>query len=207
MIRKILITDDHGVVRKGLKDTLLEFDDRFIIHEASSGEEAIAKHRENDYDIILLDLSLPGIKGLETLKIIKADSPRTQVLIVSMYPEEQYASRAIKSGASGYLTKDTASQELIMAITKIWQGGRYITPSVANHMANDWSGPRHKELADREYEVMLLIARGISPKEIGDQLKISPKTVNVMRDRIMEKLNLKTNAEITIYAVKANLIE
>ncbi len=207
MSKKVLIADDHGIVRKGLKETLLEFDSHLQIEEAETGEEALQKFHNGFYHLVLLDISLPGIKGLEILKLVKKESPNTDVLIISMYPEDQYAIRALKTGASGYLTKSSASTELVSAITKIWQGGKYITPSLADKLAVENPDNTHENLSNREYEILTLIGNGLSPKDIADQLKISTKTVAVLRERILNKLNMKTTADLIRYAVKNNLVE
>ena len=210
MIR-ILIADDHPVVRKGLKEIIEETPGMTVVDEAETGAEAIENVRKNAYDVVLLDISMPGIHGLEALKQIKSERPKLPVLILSIYPESQYAVRAIRAGASGYLTKESAPDELITAIRKVWRGRKYITSSLAEELAfavdTEAGKPLHEKLSDREYEVMCLIARGKTIKEIAKQLFLSPKTVSTYRSRILEKMQKKTNAELIHYAIKQELVE
>ncbi len=207
----ILIADDHAVVREGLKQILAELDDSVAIAEASNGQEVLEKIHQSRFDIILLDISMPGQNGLEILKQIKSEKPEISILILSMYPEEQYAIRALKAGASGYLTKESAPQELIQAIQRIASGRKYITPSLAEKLAydfdKDYEKPLHESLSDREFQVMRLLAKGDSVKEIGVELFLSIKTVSTYRTRILEKMELNNNAEIIHYAIRNKLID
>lgn len=210
MIR-LLIVDDHAVVREGLKQIFSDTSDIVVADEASSAEEAINKIIENNYDVILTDISMPGRGGLELLQEIKEINPELRVLILSMHPEQQYALRALKAGASGYLTKNTPPEELIKAIRKIAQGRRYITETVSEQMADDLSKdtskPLHETLSDREYQTMRLIASGKTVSEIAKELSLSVKTVSTYRSRILVKMNMKNNAAITYYAIKQGLVD
>jgi len=210
MIR-VLVADDHAVVRRGVVQILAESPHIVVAGEASCGSEVLRAVRENDYDIVLLDIAMPGGSGLEVLKELQSLKPDVQVLILSMYPEKQYALRALKAGAAGYLTKDSAPDELIEAIERISQGNKYITRSLAQEMASELGGKagkeRHEALSDREYQVMRLLAAGKSVSEIATQLSLSVKTVSTYRTRILEKLDLKTTAEIMHYALARGLVE
>lgn len=208
---KILIADDHAVVREGVKHILYEFPDITIAGEANNGHEVLEKIGEKAYDLILLDIAMPGRDGLEILKDIKIQKPKLPVLILSMFPEEQYALRALKSGASGYLTKESIPDELIKAIRKILQGGKYISASFSEKLLlsfdSDIERPIHETLSDREYQVMRLIASGKTLKDIADELALSVKTVSTYRSRILEKMGMKNNAELTHYAIKNLLVD
>ena len=208
---KILIADDHAIVREGLKQILSESPDLIVVAEASSGQEVLEKISKSDLDLVVLDIAMPGRGGLDILKEIKTQKPRLPVLMLSMYPEEQYAIRVLKSGASGYLTKESAPSELVMAIRQISQGKKYISPSLAEKLAIDLEiNPDkmpHEILSDREYQVMCMIASGKTLKEIADGLSLSIKTISTYRSRILEKMNMKTNAELTHYAIKNNLVD
>ncbi len=210
MIR-ILIADDHTIVREGLKQILAETSDIIVSAEASTGQDTLRKVRTQNFDIILLDISLPGISGLDVLKQIKSLKPGLPVLILSMYPEEQYAVRTLRAGASGYLTKESASSELIRAIREVAQGKKYITMSLAEKIALSWdtetSRPLHEALSDREYQVLCLIASGRTVKEISRLLSLSVKTVSTHRSRILKKMDMRNNSQLTHYAIKHNLIE
>lgn len=208
---KILIADDHAVVRKGLKQILAETSDIIATDEAINGQEVLEKIRKNDYDIVMLDISMPGRNGLDILKQVKNEKPEMSVLILSMHPEEQYAVRALKAGASGYLTKDSAPDELILAIRKISQGRKYITSSLAERLAFylevDSEKPLHEALSDREYEVMRMIASGKTVREIAEELFLSIKTISTYRSRILEKMGMKNNTELVHYALKNRLLD
>ncbi|HOG07521.1 MAG: response regulator transcription factor [Syntrophales bacterium] len=209
MIR-ILVVDDHTIVREGLKQILGEEKDMNVVEEASNGQEALQKIGKSEYDCVLLDISMPGRSGLEVLKDIKALRPKLPVLILSMHSEELYAIRALRAGASGYLTKASASEELIGAIRKVAAGRKYVSTSLAEKLAveldADASKPPHETLSDREYQVMIMLASGKTVKEIADEVCLSVKTISTYRTRIMEKMNLKKNAELTLYAIQHHLI-
>jgi DNA-binding NarL/FixJ family response regulator len=206
---RILICDDHKIVREGLIQILHQIND-VTVDEAQNGEEALKAVKNTIYDVVLMDISLPDRNGLEVLSIIKERRPFINVLMLSMLPQEQYAKRALKLGASGYLTKDTASDELIIAITRISKGGKYISQSLAENLADSLGENNieslHEKLSDREFDVMLKIARGNSLMDIGNDLCISIKTVSTYRTRILEKMKMSKNADITMYCIKNELI-
>ena len=207
---KILIADDHAIVRKGLKQILADAPDIASIDEAGSGHEALKKVRENNYNVVLLDISMPDMSGVDFLKQLKTERPKLPVLILTMHPEDQYAVRILKAGASGYLTKESAPDELISAIQKVSQGGRYISPSLAEKLACDLDStaiqPLHEGLSDREYQIMTMLASGKSTKEIAHELSLGMPTVSTYRFRILLKMKLKNNAELISYAIKNNLL-
>lgn len=207
---KILVADDHTVVREGIKQILAGQEDMVVEDEAASGQEVLHKTSQKSFDLILLDISMPGRSGLEILEELKALHPKLPVLILSMHPEEQYAVRTLRAGASGYLTKASAPQELISAIQKVSRGGKYVTVSLAEKLAFELDAgsekPRHEKLSNREYQVMLMLASGHSVREVAEELCLSAKTISTYRTRIMEKMDMKKNAELTLYAVKNNLI-
>jgi DNA-binding NarL/FixJ family response regulator len=206
---KVLIADDHPIMREGLKLILRDTLDIAVAGEASSAQETLQQVLEKDCDIVLLDISMPGRSGLEILNQLKSLKPYVQVLILSTYPEEQYAVRALKSNAAGYLTKSSAPEELITAIRKTAQGGKYVSAALAEKMAFDLAGDStkslHDRLSDREYQVLCLIASGKTVKEIGAELTLSIKTISTYRRRILEKMNMKNNAEIIRYALQQGL--
>ena len=208
---KILIVDDHAVVRQGIKQILLEMDGQSIIGEAGNGGDALRMLRGDKWDLILLDIGLPGKNGIDVLKQIKAEWKRLPVLILSMYSEDQYALRAIRAGASGYMTKEMAPDELVNAIAKVKNGGRFISPELAEKLVFDLDEATeelpHLQLSDREFEVLRLIASGKTVSEIGVELSLSVKTISTYRTRILEKMKMKHNAELTHYAIKHQLVE
>ncbi len=210
MIR-ILIADDHSVVRAGLRQILSGVSDMTVVDEASSAYEAIDKIRRNYYSVIVLDIAMPGKSGLDALKEIKGEYPDLPVLMLSMYPEDQYAIRVLRSGASGYMTKDSAPEELVTAIRTVAAGRKYISPPLAEKLAfnldEDTKKEPHEMLSDREYQVLCMIASGKTASEIADQLSLSVKTISTYRGRILEKMKLKNNAELTNYAIKNHLID
>lgn len=210
MIR-ILVADDHAIVRKGLKQIIAETSDMIVAGEASNGIEVLSKVRKNGFDLVLLDISMPGRSGLDILKELRSERPKLPILVLSMHPEEQYAVRVLKSGASGYLTKESAPDELISAIRKVSVGKKYVTPSLAEKLAfdleTDAERPLHELLSDREYQVLCLIASGRTVGEIAEKLALSVKTISTYRSRILEKMNLKNNAELTHYAIRNKLVD
>jgi DNA-binding NarL/FixJ family response regulator len=208
---KIMIADDHAVVRKGLRQILIENYKNIKIEEASNGIDALDKILKNTYDAVILDISMPGLSGLEAMKRIKKKKPTLPVLILSMHPEEQYAIRVIRAGALGYLTKDSASEELVNALISVCSGRRYITSSLADKLASliegDYSKPLHSSLSDREYQITCMIANGKSVNDISNYLGISSKTISSHRARILYKLKLNNNSELAVYAIKNKLID
>jgi two-component system, NarL family, invasion response regulator UvrY len=208
---KILIADDHMVVREGLKQVLRSLNKITLIDEASNGLEALAKIQKCKYDLIILDISMPCQTGLDILQTLKNRGEKANVLILSVHPEEQYALRALRLGASGYLSKGSAGAELLKAIDKISNGGKYISLNIAEKLAFDFNnqGDRslHERLSDREFQIMCMLAKGISVLETADHLHISEKTVSTHRTHLLEKMGMKKNAELTLYAIKNNLIE
>jgi DNA-binding NarL/FixJ family response regulator len=208
---KILIADDHSIVREGLKQYVKTLDEVKSIDEAVNGNEAWAKIKDGSYDLVILDVSMPGMSGLDVLRNIKERNLQIRVLMLSVHPQEQYAVHAFKLGASGYISKDNAFEELTLAIRKIVSGGRYIGNAFAEKLAfNGYDSDKrlpHEKLSEREFQVMVLLAKGKSVTEISKDIFISGKTVSTYRVRILAKMGLKKNAELTIYAIKNNLIE
>ncbi len=205
----ILIADDHSVVRGGLKQFLASAPDLQIAGEADSGKEALAILGRQAFDLVLLDVALPDINGLEVLRCIKQKLPALQVLIFSMYPEDDYAMAALNAGAAGYLMKDSEPQEILDAIRRVSKGARYLSPRLAERLlAGSLTAPAkqaHESLSAREFEVMLSMSTGKRLKEIGDRLHLSPKTVSTYRTRVLEKMGFKSNAELTRYVIERKL--
>ena len=208
---KILIADDHAIVREGLKQIVAEEKDMLVAGEAGNANEMFELLKKEDFAIIILDISMPGRSGLEALKFLKKNYPEVPALILSMFSEEQYGLRALKAGAAGYLKKVSAPTELVSAIRKIVSGGKYINQSLAEKLADEYDSDRkermHDKLSDREYQIMCLIASGKSAEEIALDLSISINTVYSYRNRILEKMHLKSNVELTQYALQNKLIE
>lgn len=208
---KVIITDDHPIVRKGIRQ-ILEDDkeDRFgVIEEAGDGPELLQRIDKEDFDIVLLDISLPGRSGLELLSDIRKLKPKVHILVLSIYPEEQYAIRALKLGASGYLNKASAPDELISAIIKAKSGGKYISSVLAQRISLDIleerESPLHEKLSARELEVITLLSSGLTLSKIAEELSLSPKTISTYRERILEKLNLNTTSDLIRYAINNGL--
>lgn len=199
------------MVRRGIKQTISETNDIKIAGEAGNGPELLALLRKQKADLLLLDISMPGHNGLDVLKQIKVEFPALKVLMLSIYSEEQYAVRALKSGAAGYLTKASAANELIIAIRRVARGGKYITASLAEKLADDLLQPEselpHETLSDREYQVFLLLAAGITVSKIAGELCLSAKTISTHRTRLLEKMNMKSNADLARYAVSKKLVD
>ena len=208
---KVLIADDHSVVREGLKQILDKIDNVSTVEEAQDGHEALDKIEKNSYDLVILDISMPGISGLDILQTMKNRKKKAHVLILSVHPQEQYAIRALRLGASGYLSKSSVYEELASAINKVSAGGKYISSALAEQIVFEKKGDLdktpHEKLSEREFQIMCMIARGKSLIEIAHELFISDKTVSTYRTRILEKMGMKKNAELTLYAIKNSLIE
>jgi DNA-binding NarL/FixJ family response regulator len=208
---KILIADDHAIVREGVKQIVKGLPEVTLIEEAATGEDAFSKICSTPFDLVILDISMPGLSGLEILQRMKDRDIKTRVLIFSFYPQEQYAIRAFKLGASGYLSKDSAYDELATAIRRIAGGGRYVSASLAERIIFQdlETSPKapHESLSEREFQIMLMLAKGTSLTEIAHSLCLSDKTVSTYRSRLMDKMGFKSNAEITMYALKNKLIE
>jgi DNA-binding NarL/FixJ family response regulator len=210
MIR-ILVVDDHPLIRQGIAATLAKTADIGTVDEASDGEEAMAKARSTKPDLILLDIALPGINGLEVLKQLRSEMPAIHVLMLSAFPEKQYAVRCLANGARGYLTKQSAPDELIRAVRKVMQGGKYVSTSMADLLAADIGSDTtrlpHEQLSDREFQVLCLLGQGKTVSEIADNLSLSVSTINTHRAHILEKMNLESTAELIRYVVDNNLQE
>lgn len=211
MMIKILIADDHVLIREGLKKILKAANDIQVVGEAQNAREVFQSVKVELPDVVVLDISLPGKSGLELLKDLKMQYPKLPVLILSMHPEDRFAIRALKAGAAGYVTKETAAEELIKAIRKVFQGRKYVSPSLAEKLAfdleTDTGKPLHENLSDREYQVMCMIASGRTVRQIAKELYLSMSTINTYRARILEKMNMKTDAELIRYAVQNQLVD
>ena len=209
MIR-ILIADDHAIVRKGLRQIIMEEFPSANVEEANDAENLVSKTLQQDWDVVICDLSMPGRSGLDALRQIKQSAPSLPVLIMSMHPEDQYALRVLKAGASGYLSKESIHDELIRAIRTVMLGKKFITPTVAEKLADafdaDSGRQQHELLSDREFDVFKSLSGGKSVSEIAAQLSLSVTTVSTYRARILEKMNMKSNAELTRYALEKGLI-
>lgn len=208
---RLLIADDHAVVRKGLKQILEEYPDLRIEHEAGNGNEVIERLQSSPCDALILDMNMPGPSGLDILKIIKSIRPDLPVLILSMHAQEQYAARMLKAGAAGYLQKESAPEELVTAIRKICSGSRYIRPGQAEELVHLMDRPAdqkpHETLSDREFDVLRRISAGRTVSQIAEDLQLSVKTVSTYRTRLLDKMRMKTNAELTHYGVKNHLVD
>jgi two-component system, NarL family, invasion response regulator UvrY len=208
---RVLIADDHAVFRRGLRETLTEAFSKVTFGEARTAQETLEHVRHQDWDVVILDISMPGKSGLDILDDLKRLRPKLPILLLSMHPEQQFARRALKAGAAGYLTKDGVPEELKVAITKIVVGGRYVSATLAEKLAVDLREgadlPLHELLSDREFQVLRMIASGKTVKEIGEELSLSVKTVSTYRARILEKTGMKTNAELIRYALQSQLVD
>ena len=208
---RILIVDDHSIVRQGLKQIVSECPGMVVAGEAGSGQEALDLVRARDFDVAIIDIAMPGRGGLEILRELKTGRPPLKVIVLSMYAEEQYAIRSLRDGASAYLTKASAPDELVKAIQEVARGRRYITPSVAERLAvyieTDSERPPHERLSDRELQVLVMIGSGKSVGEIAEELSLSVKTVSTYRVRILGKMGMETNAQLIKYSVQHNLVQ
>lgn len=211
MTRRILIADDHPIVRQGLLKIVTDAFAPVQVHEAETGQGVLDHVRQGAWDAIVLDITLPDKNGLDVLKDIRLLRPGQRVLMLSFHGEEQYAMRALKAGAAGYLTKDHATTEIVHALNKVFQGGRYVSTALAERLADKLEAKTgdapHESLSDREHEVLCLLAQGKTPTEIGDRLALSVKTVSTYRARVLEKLALTTTAELIRYALDHKLVE
>jgi DNA-binding NarL/FixJ family response regulator len=207
---KVFIVDDHEIIREGLKMILKEAPDLVVVGEAQDGAEAIKKLKVTEADIVLLDMNMPGRSSIELLSDIKAMKPKLHILVLTIHPEDKFALKTLKAGASGYLCKDTALEELVIAIRKIYTKGRYISTTLAEQLAFDVipesDTPLHENLSKREREILIKIASGVKAKDIAEELGLSISTVFTYRLRIFEKLNVKSNVELTHYAIDNKLV-
>ena len=207
---KILLADDHSIVRSGLRGILADGLECVIFGEARNSQEALVLLSKEKWDVVVLDITMPGRSGLEVLKEIKKSRPKLPVLVLSMHPEDQFAVRLLKIGAAGYMTKESAPNELVGAVKKVIAGGRYVSPALAEKMASylaiDVQTPPHERLSDREFLVLRLIASGKTPTAIAKELALSVKTISTYRMRILEKMSMSNNAELTHYAIQNQLV-
>lgn len=208
---KVLIADDHPVVRKGLRQILAEEADMDVPGEAHNAAEVLQAVESKNWDVLVLDITMPDRSGLDVLSQLKREHPKLPVLILSIHPEDQFAVRILKSGAAGYMTKETVPEELVNAIRKVFNGHKYVSSTLAERLASDLASenekPLHETLSDREFQVMRLLASGKIVKEIAAELSLSVKTISTYRTRILEKMKMNTNAELAIFAMQNNLIE
>jgi DNA-binding NarL/FixJ family response regulator len=211
-IIRILIADDHAIVREGLKQILADTKDMVVAGDAENGNDAIKLAREGDADVLLLDISMADRSGIDVLKQIKRESPKLTVLMLSMHREDQYAIRSLKAGAAGYLNKQSAPAELVNAIRQVASGRKYISATLAQELANQVGDenremPPHETLSDREYQTLIMIASGKTVSDIASELALSVKTISMYRSRLLQKMKLRHNAELTHYAIKNHLVE
>jgi two-component system invasion response regulator UvrY len=207
----ILIADDHAILRRGLRHILADGLPEVSIAEAQNGGEVLRLLRQRSFDVLILDINMPGASGLEVVRDVRRDYPWIPVLMLSVYPEEQYALRALKAGAAGYLPKESAPEELVHAVLKVASGGKYITASIAEQMADalqdDGSKPVHETLSNREFEVLRLMGKGKTSSEIAAELSLSVKTISTFRSRLLAKMHLKNNAELILYVTQHGLLD
>jgi len=210
MIR-VVIADDHTIVREGLKQLLAAAADLAVVGEARSGTEVLQQVRESDFDVLLLDMSMPGRSGIELIKQVRDEKPKLRILVLSMHQEQQYAVRAIRAGAAGYLTKDSASAQLVSAIRKVADGGAFVSPALAEQFVLDAqpgaAGPPHASLSDREHQVFQMLINGVSVSGIAGQLNLSVKTVSTHKANILRKMNMSSEFELIRYAIGHRLVD
>jgi two-component system, NarL family, invasion response regulator UvrY len=207
---KVIIADDHPLFRRGLKHAFAETPDIEVVDDVETGEELLEKVQGMDVNLALLDISLPGKGGLEILKELREDCPKLPVLILTVYPEEHYAVRFFKAGASGFITKESSTDQIYHAVRKVAGGGKYASPEITEKLAFDFTKsdrPAHERLSDREHQVFMMLAQGDSPTEIGKELSLSVKTISTHRSRILDKMEMKKNAELIHYAISQKLIQ
>lgn len=209
MIR-ILVADDHAIVRRGLRQIVADESDMEVVGEAQTTQEILDLARQEEWDVIVLNISMPGRGGFEALKMLKQTHSKRPVLVLSMYPEDQFAVRAFRAGAAGYMTKESAPEELVQAIRKVVRGGKYVSPSLAEKLAaelgEDAERPPHEALSEREYHVLCLLASGKTVTQVAAEMSLSVKTISTYRARLLEKMRMKTNAEVTRYAIEHRLV-
>ncbi len=207
---KVILCDDHALIRRGIRDTLADADDIDVVGEASDYGELRTLLRDKSCDVLVLDINLPGRSGLDVLHVLKEEGSTLKVLVVSMYPEDQYAMRALKAGASGYLNKGSDAAQIVAAVRTVSQGKKYVTPEMAQMLVDNLTTPAqedaHQKLSDRELQTLVMIASGKRLSDIAEQLLLSPKTVSVYRARVLEKLGLTNNSELTVYAIRNGLV-
>ncbi len=207
---KVILCDDHALIRRGIRDTLADAEDIEVVGEASDYGELRALFRDQACDVLVLDINLPGRSGLDVLHVLKEEGNPVKVLVVSMYPEDQYAMRALKAGASGYLNKGSDAAQIVAAVRTVSQGRKYVTPEMAQMLVDNLTTPAqedaHQKLSDRELQTLVMIASGKRLSDIAEQLLLSPKTVSVYRARVLEKLALTNNSELTVYAIRNGLV-
>ncbi len=207
---RVIVSDDHALIRRGIRDTLLDAEDIDVVGEAGDYGELRALLREKSCDVLVLDINLPGRSGLDVLHVLKEEGMPIKVLVVSMFPEDQYAMRALKAGASGYLNKGSDAAQIVAAVRTVSQGKKYVTPEMAQMLVDNLTTPAqedaHQKLSDRELQTLVMIASGKRLSDIADELMLSPKTVSVYRARVLEKLHLSNNAELTVYAIRNSLV-
>jgi DNA-binding NarL/FixJ family response regulator len=208
---RVLIADDHAVVRQGLRQILGGIPELGTVGEADNGQDTLDMVRAEPWDVLVLDMSMPGRGGLDILRDVRRERPQTRVLVLSMHPEDQFAVRMLKAGASGYMTKESAPEELVAAVRKIITGGKYVSATLAEKLAfdvdRDNDRPLHESLSDREFQVLRMLASGRTVQQIADELILSAKTISTYRARVLEKLKMKTNAELIYYAIQNRLVE
>jgi two-component system, NarL family, invasion response regulator UvrY len=208
---RVLIADDHAILRRGLKEILMRDLEDVVCGEAQDAQQVLTQVRDRAWDLVILDVTMPGRSGLDVLRDLKREQPKLPVLVLSMHPEDQYAKRVLKAGASGYMNKESAPEELLKAIQKVLAGGRYVSPSLAERLVLDMSGEAeqspHERLSDREMEVLRMIASGKTISQIADELHLSVTTVSTYRARLLDKMGLTTNAELIRYALHNHLID
>lgn len=207
---KVILCDDHALIRRGIRDTLSDSEDIEVVGEAGDYGELRTLLRDKSCDVLVLDINLPGRSGLDVLHVLKEEGSTLKVLVVSMYPEDQYAMRALKAGASGYLNKGSDADQMVSAVRIVAQGKKYVTPEMAQMLVDNLTTPTqedaHQKLSDRELQTLLMIASGKRLSDIAEQLLLSPKTVSVYRSRVLEKLGMSNNSELTVYAIRNGLV-
>ena len=207
---KVILCDDHALIRRGIRDTLSDSEDIEVVGEAGDYGELRALLRDESCDVLVLDINLPGRSGLDVLHVLKEEGSTLKVLVVSMYPEDQYAMRALKAGASGYLNKGSDAAQIVAAVRTVALGKKYVTPEMAQMLVDNLTTPTqedaHQKLSDRELQTLVMIASGKRLSDIAEQLLLSPKTVSVYRARVLEKLGLTNNSELTVYAIRNGLV-